>query len=105
MAKQFIDGVDENVHAAMPPLEAFEMLTVKLTAREQQRRDNVVNPEDDNCTVMIHVDVHRAYLYADAKLETYVEPPQEDQTGEARMCGYLIKSNVWNEAGSIRVAT
>ena len=88
VAKQFIDGVDETV----PPLETFEMLIVKFAAREQQRRDKVVNPEDDNCTVMIHVDVHRAYLYAHAKPETYVELPQEDQTGDARVRGYLIKA-------------
>ena len=36
------------------------MLTAKFFAREQQRRDKMVNPEDDSCTVLIHVDVHRA---------------------------------------------
>ena len=49
-AKEFNDGIDETMHAAMPPLEALKMLTAKCSAREQQRRDKMVNPKEDSCS-------------------------------------------------------
>ena len=45
----------------------------------------MVDAEDDQCPVMIHVEVHRAYFNAHADPETYVEL-QEDQK-----CGYFVK--------------
>ena len=61
------------------------MLTANFAARKQQRRDEMVNPEDES-------DVHRAFFYAHAEPETYVELLEEDQTGEVETCGYLVKA-------------
>ena len=52
------------MYAATPPLEALRLLTVKLASREQHRRGAKIAPDDDNSSVMTHVDVHRAYFYA-----------------------------------------
>ena len=56
VTKEFNDGV--------PPLEALKWLVV----REQERRNAVVPLDDHNSSVMIHVDVHRAYFYAKPSL-------------------------------------
>ena len=48
VAKEFSNGIDQTMR---PPLEALKMLTVKLAAREPQRRDTKIAPGDD-------VDVH-----------------------------------------------
>ena len=39
----------------------------------------MVAADDNNSSVMIHVDVHRAYYHAQAKPNTHVEVPDEDQ--------------------------
>ena len=74
VAKEFNDGIDETMHAAIPPLEALENADGKSFAvREEHRRDSVVVAEDDKCTVTIDVDVHRAFFNAHANPEPYVE--------------------------------
>ena len=70
--------------------EALKLSTVKLAARERERRDARVATDDDNSSIMIHVDVHRAYFYAQAKPNTCVEVPDEDQPQGGEVCRCLI---------------
>ena len=79
VAKEFKDGIDEIMHAAMRPLETSTMLRARCAAREQERRDTMVDPEGDDCPVMIHVDVRRAYFHAMAEPNTLAELLEEDQ--------------------------
>ena len=51
-------------------LEAVQQSTVRLAARERERMDTKIAPSDDNSSVMMHVDVHRAYFYAQAQPNT-----------------------------------
>ena len=62
-----------------------------LQAGEQERRNAKPALDDDNSSVMIHVDVHRAYFSAQVGPNTYVEVPDEDQTEEGKVCGCLVK--------------
>ena len=75
VAKEFNNG-DQ---AATPPLEGLKLLTVKLAAPEPELRDTKMAPGDDKSSVMVHADGHRACLYSQAKPNTYVEVPDEDQ--------------------------
>ena len=92
VAKEFNDGVDQNMHAATPPLEVLKLLITKLADREKQRMDQEEDPESDEATILIHIDVHRAYFNAKAREDTYVEVPVEDQTEEYKVCGLLKKA-------------
>ena len=88
VAKEVNNGIDLAVYAATPPLEASKLLTVKRAARGRERRGAAIAPGDDNRSIMIHVDVHRAHLYAHAKRNTYVEVPDEG----GQVCGSLVKA-------------
>ena len=73
VAEELIAGVDQAMYAAIPPMEALQLLRVTLAMREQERRSAQVSPDDHNISIMIHVDVHRAYFCAQAKPDTKVE--------------------------------
>ena len=85
---------DDDLFAATPPIESFKYLLAKLASREHHRRqagNGRAGREDD--WVMLHVDVHRAYFYAKAKREIYVELPEEGRDPDGpRQCGRLIKA-------------
>ena len=57
VAMEFNNKVDQAMYAPTPPLAALKLLTVKLAARQRERRDTKVAPDDNNNSVMIHVDV------------------------------------------------
>ena len=61
VAKEFNDGMGETMHAALPPLGEVNMRAAKFAAREQPG-DTMANPDGDSCTVMVHMDVIRAYF-------------------------------------------
>ena len=92
MAKEFDKGIHQALYVATPPLEAFRPLTVKLAAREGERKDTRTAPGDDNSSIMIHVDVHRAHSSAQAKPNIHVKVSEEDQTEEGKVRGCLVKA-------------
>ena len=57
--KELNNGIDQSMYAATPPLEALKLLTVKLAARQRERRDTKIARADDNSSVIIHVDTER----------------------------------------------
>ena len=54
----------------MVTFEALKLFSVKLAARERARSDTAIVPGDDHSSVMTHLDVQRAYFYAQAKPNT-----------------------------------
>ena len=89
------------MYAATPPFEALKLLTAKLAARERERRHTKIAPGDDNSSVMTLVDVHRAYFYAEAKLNTHVEVPIRMNFREAKCV--LGQGEERNEASGVGV--
>ena len=65
---------------------------MKLAARGRDRRDAKIAPDDNHSSVMIHVDVHRVFLDAQAKPNTYVAVSDEDQLERGEVCGCLVKA-------------
>ena len=94
VAKEINKYQDDDLFAATPPIESFKYLLAKLACREhirQQAKGGKAGREDD--WIMLHIDVHRAYFYAKAKREIYVELPKEDQdTDGPRQCGRRLKA-------------
>ena len=80
------------MYAATPSLEPQKLLVVKPAVREQDRRNVGVPPAEHNSSAMIHVHSYRAYFNTQAKPDTHVEVPEEDQTQELRECGRLVKA-------------
>ena len=62
MAKAFNNGIEQAMYAATLPLETLKLLTVKLAARERERMDTNIAPDDNNRSFVIRVNVHRAYF-------------------------------------------
>ena len=58
-AKELNNGIDQSMYAATPPLEVLKLLSVKLAARQRERRDTKIARADDNSSVIIHVDTER----------------------------------------------
>ena len=100
VAKKFFHGIFPAMYPATPPLEAWIFLTA---ACERERRDTKVAPDANNISVMIHVDVHRAHVYAQAKPNTCVEVIDEDQL-EGGNVWVLGQGDVRDEASVIGVA-
>ena len=46
VAKEIINGIDQAIRAAKPPLEALTLFMVKFAAREQERRNTKIAPGD-----------------------------------------------------------
>ena len=66
--------------AATPPIESIKFL-IKYAAAERGR-------------CLMHLDVSRAYFYAHALRDLYVEIAGEDRSpGDENRCGRLIKKN------------
>ena len=76
VAQKFRRGADAAFYVATPPLEAIREIV-----------SDVVGHGGDK--VLLVVDVRRAYLYAPAAKEMYVELPPEDSHDGRRMCGRL----------------
>ena len=94
VAKEIKKYQDDDIFAATPPIESFKYLLAKLAGREHHRRqaENARAGREDDW-VMLHIDVHRAYFYAKAKREVYVELPEEEQDPNGpRQCGKLLKA-------------
>lgn len=89
VAKEVNTYKDDSLFAATPPLESMKYLLARLTA-EEYKRDKHCNENED--WIIAHVDVHRAYFYAKAKREVYVELPIEMQTGAKLQCGMLRRA-------------
>ena len=66
VGKEFNTGVDATLYAATPPLEALKLLIVQAASMQKEE-----------CHIMFS-DVKRAYFYAKARRELYVEVPPED---------------------------
>ena len=87
MAKEFNNGIEKAMYAATPPLEALKLLTRKLATRDRVRQDAEIAADDNNSSITIHVHVHRGYLNAQARPNTDVEVPDEDQPRRGKVCG------------------
>ena len=61
--QEFNDSVNQAMYAATPWLEVLNLSTVTHARPQQERRNASLPTEDDNSSVMIHVDVHRPYFY------------------------------------------
>ena len=66
VGKEFNTGVDPDLYAATPPLEALKLILGHAAGREK-----------DGIHIMMS-DVKRAYFHAKAKREIYVQLPRED---------------------------
>ena len=55
----------------------------KVRRARTRRRNKKANPEEDSSTVITHVDVHQAYHTHTLCQKTYVDLPEEDQTGKS----------------------
>lgn len=78
VAREFNDGVDPNLFAATPPIEALRYILSKAATRG----------ENKNC-VMLN-DVSRAFFNAKVTREVYVRlPPEDVLPGEESMIGRL----------------
>ena len=76
VAKEIKKYQDNDLFAATPPIESFKYLLAKLASREHSRQQGKGGkPGWENDWIMLHIDVHRAYFYARAKREIYVELP------------------------------
>ena len=97
MAKAFNNGIDQAMYAATLPLETLKLLTVKLAARERERLDTNIAPDDNNSSFVIRVNVHRAYFWASggqAKPHTHMRGrcQVKDQAEGGQVCGWLVKT-------------
>ena len=68
VGREFNTGVNNALYAATPPLEALRMVVSYAATKvdDGSRRQVMVN------------DVRRAYVYAKATRDVYIELPQED---------------------------
>ena len=87
LAREFNNEIDPEMCAATPPLEASKLLTVKLAALERERRDAIITTDDNNSSIMIRVDVHRAYFHAQDMPNTFWKCRIRINLGEARCAG------------------
>ena len=79
MAKDIKTYNAPELFAATPPIETLKYLLRRAA-------------QDSSLDIM-HIDVTRAYFYADVSRTVYVKLPAEDQAkGEEHMCGRLIKA-------------
>ena len=79
IGKEFATEVDPDLYASMPPLEGLRYVVSMATTQTSgsERRCIMVN------------DVSRAYFFAPATRELYVELPKEDQTPGMDLVGRL----------------
>ena len=86
VAKEFKVGVADELFAATPPLEAKKLLMSMATTEGVGycRHGRQKPPKLD------FIDVRRAFFYAPARREVYVELPDEDK--EEGMCGKQVKA-------------
>ena len=66
VGKEYKTYVDDSLYASTPPLEALRLILSRAATYDGQAREIMVN------------DVRRAYFYAQATRELYVELPKED---------------------------
>ena len=80
VAQEFRTTPDNTLYAARPPLESIREVV-----------SDVASSGDDQ--VVVTIDVRRAYFYAPATREVYVELPAEETVGHTeRMRGKLLTS-------------
>ena len=78
VAREFNDGVDPNLFAATPPIEALRYILSKAATKG-----------DSQCYIMLK-DVSRAFFNAKVTREVYVKlPPEDVLPGEENMVGRL----------------
>ena len=103
VAKEVNDGIDQAMYVATLPLAA-QKLDGEVCVREQERTCIWTAPADDNSSIMIHLDMLCACFHAQARPNTYMEVPDEDQTEEATVCGCSVQGHARNEASGVSMA-
>ncbi len=83
MGMEYKTYVDDSLYASTPPLEALRLILSRAATYDGQAREIMVN------------EVRRAYFYAQATRELYVELPKDDseyasgdKVGRLRLCHY-----------------
>ena len=91
MGKEYKTYVDDSLYAATPPLEALRLIMSRAATSNNKPRELRI------------VDVRRAYFYAKATRELYVELPAEDseygcgdKVGRLRLCLYGTRDAALN---------
>ena len=78
VAKEYNDGIDPNMFASTPPIEALRYLLSKAATKGPEQKHIMLN------------DVSRAFFNAKVTREVYIQLPQEDlEPGERDMVGRL----------------
>ena len=90
VGKEFKTYADDSLYASTPPLEALRLIMSRAATTDDHPRELMVN------------DVRRAYFYAEATRELYVELPEEDSefggsmVGRLRLCLYGTRDAALN---------
>ena len=82
VAKEFKRGNNPELFAATPPLEALRALVSAVATGDGSK-----NAEDER--VMMTMDVSRAFFYAPATRDVYVELPDEEGLDKTKFCAKL----------------
>ena len=91
VGKEYKTYADDSLYASTPPLEALRLIVSRAATCDGQTRELMIN------------DVRRAYFYAEATRELYVELPKEDaeyrqgdKVGRLRLCLYGTRDAALN---------
>ena len=91
VGKEYKTHVDDSLYASTPPLEALRPIMSRAATTDDHHRELMIN------------DVRRAYFYAKATRELYVELPAEDReyakgdkVGRLRLCLYGTRDAALN---------
>ena len=102
VGKEYNTYSDDSLYASTPPLEALRLIVSRAATYDGQARELMIN------------DVRRAYFYAEATRELYVELPKEDaefgrgdKVGRLRLCLYGTRDAAlnWQETLSKHLIT
>ena len=80
-SKRLKRGVNHELFAATPPLEALRILLSQVATRAPNRS------RDPNKKRLLIMDVSRAFFYAPVEKLTYVELPDEEGLDKSKYCG------------------
>ena len=94
VGKELNTYTDDSLYASCPPLEALRLITSRAATHDRFHRQNMMN------------DVRRAYVYAKATRDLYIELPKEDphskrgdMVGKLKLCLYWTRDAAlkWQE--------
>ena len=87
VGKEFRRGTDKTLYAATPPLEGLRAI-ISRAATYDPDHNHHSNEQPQRKHLMVN-DVKRAYFYAQAKRDLFIEVPDEDPDKDPSMVGRL----------------